>query len=67
MAPSSSAIIIGGHAAARCGGEGGTSPRVCLGKVLEALCFLRHLLMSATPSFFDDDGELIKPRLHASS
>ena len=42
MAQSSSAII-GGHAAARCGGEGGTSPRVCLDEVCwEALCFLRH-------------------------
>ena len=41
MAPSSSAII-GGHAAARCRGEGGTSPRVCLDEVWEALCFLRH-------------------------
>ena len=31
-----------GHAAARCRGEGGTSPRVCLGEVWRALCFLRH-------------------------
>ena len=29
--------IIGGHAAARCRGEGGTSPRVSLGEVWEAL------------------------------
>ena len=41
MAPSSSAII-GGHATARCRGEGGTSSLVCLDEVWEALCFLRH-------------------------
>ena len=41
MAPSSSAIISG-HAAARCRGEGGTSPRVCLDEAWEALCFLHH-------------------------
>ena len=41
MAPSSSAII-GGHAAARCRGEGGTFPRLFLHEVWEALCFLRH-------------------------
>jgi hypothetical protein len=31
-----------GHAAARCRGKGGTSPRVCMCEVWEALCFLRH-------------------------
>ena len=41
MAPSSSAIISS-HAAARCGGECGTSPRVCLGEVWGALFFLRN-------------------------
>ena len=41
MAPNSSAII-GGHAAAHCRGEDGTSPRVCLDEVREALCFLRR-------------------------
>ena len=42
MALSSSAII-GGHAAARSGGEGGTSPRVCLDEAWEALCFFASL------------------------
>ena len=41
MAPSSSASIDG-HAAARCRGEGGTSPQVYLDEVWGALCFLRH-------------------------
>ena len=63
------------YTAARCRGEGGTSPRVCLDEVWEALCFLRHFCdeLNARPNsrdpeitHFDDWGGLPRVFLRKS-
>ena len=67
-APSS--IIIGGHAAARSGGGGGgTSPRASGLPVQRfwKLCVSCVIFDERNAIIFDDDDELIKPRLRASS